>query len=78
MLKNRMLPIVALMAGAMMFGACAEDIAGPSEGGITVVPAVEEDANGARNIDVTLGEGAEVHSPDGEWTEYHPHGKEAQ
>ena len=69
MLRNRTLPIVALLAGAMVLGACAEDIAGPAEGGITVVPAVEEDANGARNIEVELGEGAEVHSPDGRWTE---------
>ena len=68
MLRDRTLPIVALLAGAMVFGACAEDIAGPAEGGITV-RAVEEDAHGARNIEVELGEGAEVHSPDGRWTE---------
>ncbi|MCL7982849.1 MAG: hypothetical protein M8862_10010 [marine benthic group bacterium] len=29
MLRNRTLPIVALLAGAMMFGACADDVTGP-------------------------------------------------
>jgi hypothetical protein len=29
MLRNRTLPIVAILAGALMFGACADDVAGP-------------------------------------------------
>ena len=77
MLRNRTLPIVALLAGAVMFGACADDIAGPSGDSITV-RAVEEDANGARNLEVELGDNAEVHSPDGKWTEPRRPGTKAQ
>lgn len=72
MLKNRTLPIVTLLTGVMMFGACAENAAAPSKSGITVEPAVEKDTNEARNLEIEPGEGAEVHSPDGEWTEPYP------
>jgi hypothetical protein len=70
MLRNRTLPIVALLAGAMMFGACAEDVAGPSKGGITVVPAVPN-PNGPIDYDADLPDDALVNSPDGDWTEPH-------
>jgi hypothetical protein len=77
MSRDRTLPIVALLAGAMVFGACAEDNEGPAEGGI-IVRVVEEDANGAGSIEVELDEGAEVHSPDGRWTEPRRPGTKAQ
>jgi len=77
MLRNRTLPIVALLAGAMMFGACAEDIAGPAEGGITVVPEVTN-PNGAIDYSADLPDNAEVHSPDGRWTEPRRSGTKAQ
>lgn len=72
MLRNRTLPIVALLAGAMMFGACAEDIAGPGPGQ-AVEPAVASD-NGGVDYTAPLPGDAEVHAPDGEWTERHKPG----
>ncbi|MCL7926951.1 MAG: hypothetical protein M8841_04100 [marine benthic group bacterium] len=75
MLRNRTLPIVALLAGAMMFGACAEEVAGPGPGQ-AVEPAVASD-NGGLDYTADLPEDAEVHSPDGEWTEPHKPGKKA-
>ncbi|MCL7962645.1 MAG: hypothetical protein M8860_07325 [marine benthic group bacterium] len=75
MLRNRTLPIVALLAGAMMFGACADDVAGPGPGqpgeyGVAAPPGPVYTPD--------LPAGAEVKAPDGEWTEFHPHDAEAQ
>ena len=69
MLRNRTLPIVALLAGAMMFGACADDVAGPEEAGpISLNPEVTN-PNGPIDYDADLPDDGLVHSPDGKWTE---------
>jgi hypothetical protein len=72
MLRNRMMPVVAILAGAALLGACAEDIAGPGPGQARA-PAVASD-NGGVDYTADLPDGSEVHSPDGKWTEPHKPG----
>lgn len=78
MLRNRTLPIVALLAGAVMFGACAGDVTGPADDAtITLTPEVTN-PNGPIDYSADLPDGTEVHSPDGRWTEPRRSGTKAQ
>ncbi len=64
MLRNRTLPIVALLAGAMMFGACAEDVAGP------VDPCANPGVDCQKQAPPDLpkyGDEVLINDPDGNW-----------